>query len=227
MGHHDRRPSPLRDELVVLTKQTLVNRCLRLRPETTDLLGLSAEPDRLLMAGVKTALRDLAPPLEEPRYRDQGPQPTDRSPGPNSCTQTRRTPRRRCRTRRAVPGHSRRQRRPNPHRGSLRQTLRRRTPTSQQRTHRRSSPTQPRRRPSSQQRALHRHDRPHSAPPTHPRLRPTPHRRRPDQARNHPLPQALHRPRDLPQPPTPGIIATSRLRSSLTKIGASNGSTRP
>jgi transposase len=53
-------PSPLRDELAVLTKRTLVNRCLRLRPETTDLLGLSAEPDRLLMAGVKTALRDLA-----------------------------------------------------------------------------------------------------------------------------------------------------------------------
>jgi transposase len=53
-------PSPLRDELVVLTKRTLVNRCLRLRPETDDLLVLSADPDRLLMAGVKTALRDLA-----------------------------------------------------------------------------------------------------------------------------------------------------------------------
>jgi transposase len=53
-------PSPLRDELVVLTKRTLVNRCLRLRPETEDLLSLAHEPDRLLMAGVKTALRDLA-----------------------------------------------------------------------------------------------------------------------------------------------------------------------
>jgi len=53
-------PSPLRDELVVLTKRTLVNRCLRLSPETADLLVLSADPDRLLMAGVKTALRDLA-----------------------------------------------------------------------------------------------------------------------------------------------------------------------
>ena len=29
-------PSPLRDELVPLTKRTLVNRCLRLRPETDD-----------------------------------------------------------------------------------------------------------------------------------------------------------------------------------------------
>jgi transposase len=53
-------PSPLRDELVVLTKRTLVNRCLRLRPETEDLLPLTGHPDRLLMAAVKTSLRDLA-----------------------------------------------------------------------------------------------------------------------------------------------------------------------
>lgn len=53
-------PSPLRDELVVLTKRTLVNRCLRLRPETDDLLTLTGEPERLLMAAVKTSLRDLA-----------------------------------------------------------------------------------------------------------------------------------------------------------------------
>jgi hypothetical protein len=30
-------PSPLREELVHLTKRTLVNRCYRLRPETDDL----------------------------------------------------------------------------------------------------------------------------------------------------------------------------------------------
>lgn len=53
-------PSPLRDELVVLTKRTLVNRCLRLRPETTDLMTLVDEPERMLMAGTKTSLRDLA-----------------------------------------------------------------------------------------------------------------------------------------------------------------------
>ena len=53
-------PSPLRDELVVLTKRTLVNRCHGLRPETDDLLTLAGDPDRMLMAGVKTALRDLA-----------------------------------------------------------------------------------------------------------------------------------------------------------------------
>ncbi len=53
-------PSPLRDELVVLTKRTLVNRCLRLRPETEDLISLTNAPDRLLLAAVKTSLRDLA-----------------------------------------------------------------------------------------------------------------------------------------------------------------------
>ena len=53
-------PSPLRDELVVLTKRTLVNRCLHLRPETDDLLTLASDPQRLLLTGVQTALRDLA-----------------------------------------------------------------------------------------------------------------------------------------------------------------------
>jgi transposase len=53
-------PSPLRDELVVLSKRTLVNRCMRLRPETDDLPSLSDDPERMLMAGIKTALRDLA-----------------------------------------------------------------------------------------------------------------------------------------------------------------------
>lgn len=53
-------PSPLRDELVVLTKRTFVNRCLRLRPQTTDLMALIDEPDRMLIASIKASLRDLA-----------------------------------------------------------------------------------------------------------------------------------------------------------------------
>lgn len=53
-------PSQLRDELVDLTKRTLVNRCLRLRPETEDLLSLAAEPERMHLAGTKLSLRDLA-----------------------------------------------------------------------------------------------------------------------------------------------------------------------
>jgi transposase len=53
-------PSPLRDELVELGKRTLINRCLQLRPEVEDLLELTSDPDRLLLAGVETALCDLA-----------------------------------------------------------------------------------------------------------------------------------------------------------------------
>jgi transposase len=53
-------PAPLRDELVALTKRTLINRCLGLRPETTDFAHLRVHPERLLMASIKTALRDLA-----------------------------------------------------------------------------------------------------------------------------------------------------------------------
>jgi len=53
-------PSPLRDELVVLTKRTLVNKCAGLRPETDDLLSVANDHDRLLLAAVKTSLRDLA-----------------------------------------------------------------------------------------------------------------------------------------------------------------------
>lgn len=53
-------PSPLRDELIQLTKRPLANRCLRLLPETKNLVGLSHDPDRLLLAAAKTALRTLA-----------------------------------------------------------------------------------------------------------------------------------------------------------------------
>ena len=52
--------SPLRDELVNLSKRTLVNRCLRLRPETEDLIEMVGESDRMLLAVVKRCLRDLA-----------------------------------------------------------------------------------------------------------------------------------------------------------------------
>ena len=62
-------------------------------------------------------------------------------------------------------------------------------------------PPQPRRRPPSQPRAAHDRRLSPALLRPHPRLRPTPHRRRQDQDRDHPLPQALHRPRDLPHPP--------------------------
>jgi transposase len=53
-------PSPLRDELVKLTKRTLVNRCLALEPETERLVDLQGDAERMLLAAVKISLRDLA-----------------------------------------------------------------------------------------------------------------------------------------------------------------------
>lgn len=53
-------PASLRDELIKLTKRTLVNRCAELRPETEDLLELVDEPDVLHLAASKRTLRDLA-----------------------------------------------------------------------------------------------------------------------------------------------------------------------
>jgi transposase len=53
-------PSEVRDELVGLTKRTFVNRCLALEPDTENLVELFDDPERLALASVKLALRDLA-----------------------------------------------------------------------------------------------------------------------------------------------------------------------
>jgi len=53
-------PEELRAMLRDLRKRTLITRCARLRPETAVLTGLASHPDRLLIAGAKTALRGLA-----------------------------------------------------------------------------------------------------------------------------------------------------------------------
>ena len=53
-------PTRLRDELIKLSKRTLVNRCAGLRPETEDLLDLIDQPDRLQVAASKMTLRELA-----------------------------------------------------------------------------------------------------------------------------------------------------------------------
>lgn len=53
-------PISLRDELIKLSKRTLVNRCAGLRPEAEDLLDLADRPDRFHLAASKRTLRDLA-----------------------------------------------------------------------------------------------------------------------------------------------------------------------
>jgi hypothetical protein len=93
--------------------------------------------------------------------------------------------------------HRWRQPRPDALRGRVRPPVRRRPDPRLQRQNP-PPPTQPRRRPRRQQRPVHRRARPHPLRSPHPRLPRPPHRRGPDQARDHPLPQALPRPRDLP-----------------------------
>ena len=89
-------------------------------------------------------------------------------------------------------------------------------------------PAQPRRRPAGQLRAIDdRHD-PPGPRPAHQGLRGPAHHRGQDQERDHPLPQALHRPRNL-QDPMPAkaashdVSATSQTRSfgSSLDVGAS------
>lgn len=53
-------PGPLRDELIALTKRTLVKRCAALEPQTGDLVALAGQPGQLQMAASTRALRDLA-----------------------------------------------------------------------------------------------------------------------------------------------------------------------
>lgn len=52
--------APLRDELINLSRRTLVNRCAGLRPDTDDLIELFEDPERLQVATAKRALRSLA-----------------------------------------------------------------------------------------------------------------------------------------------------------------------
>jgi transposase len=63
------------------------------------------------------------------------------------------------------------------------------------------APPQSRRRPAGQPRPVAHRAHPDERPPRDPRLRPAAHRRRPVQERDHPLPEALRRPRGLPPPP--------------------------
>jgi transposase len=53
-------PDVLREDLIQLRGRALITGCAHLRPETTKLIKLVNDPDRLLLDGTKTALQDLA-----------------------------------------------------------------------------------------------------------------------------------------------------------------------
>ncbi len=169
-------PSPLRDELVVLTKRTLVNRCLRLRPETEDSSAWT-DPNRLLTRRSQDRTARSGPPLEGTRRRDQDPQQADRglvraaAPDSSNCTASAsRSPGSSSSPPATTPSASA-ARPPSPNCVASRRNR-------QQRPHHRPPPAQPRRRPSREQRALHRHHRSDAPSPAHPRLRRAAHRRR-------------------------------------------------
>ena len=92
--------------------------------------------------------------------------------------------------------------RPLPQRSSLRPPRRRR-PTRSILGAKHPPPPQPPRRPPTQPRAAHHRRHPQPLLPPHPGLHRQTNRRRQNPPRSPTLPQTLHRPPDLPPPPTP------------------------
>jgi len=81
------------------------------------------------------------------------------------------------------------------------------------------APAQPRREPRSQQRAVADRDHPAEIPPGHPRLRRAAQQRRPAEEGDHPLPEAVRRPRGLPPAPRRHLTPASS-RGGLARISA-------
>ena len=113
------------------------------------------------------------------------------------------------RVRRRAAGHRRRQPRPPAHRGELRRAVRRQ-PRRRLLRQAAPPPPQPRRRPAGQLRPVADRLHPDGHRPTHPGLHRPAHHRGQDHQRDHPLPQALRRPRGLQDPDRlPGNPASS------------------
>jgi len=121
------------------------------------------------------------------------------------------------RQRRRSAHRRQRQPRPAPQRGILRRPVRRQ-PAGGVLRQDQPSPTQPRWRPTSQLRALPHRPVPAALGHPHPRLPHPPHHRRQNPPRSHPLPQAIHRPRNRSDHHIPTQNAAL---SCLTSIGAS------
>ena len=148
------------------------------------------------------------PPRRLPRPPARAPRRTDRPTGHRPRPRPARPPRHRATHRRAAAHHRRRPPRAAAQRGSLGTPMCRRPhPGILRQDH--PAPAQPRRRPASQPRPVAHRAHPDELTPADPRLRATPHQRRQVQDRDHPLPQALRRPRGLPAPaPRPRLTQT-------------------
>ena len=183
-------PDRLRAQLRGLHDRQLIATCARLRP------GRRPRPTRPPRPSARCV---LARRHQTSTPRSPTSTPTSTRSSPQAAPSPARTARRRHRRRRPAAGHRRRQPRPAALRSRVRPALRRRPDPRLLRPHQ-PPPPQPRRRPPRQRRPLHASSCPPALRPPHPRLRRTPHQRRPIQERDHPLPQTLHRPRDLPRP---------------------------
>lgn len=186
----DTAPDALRERLIGLTLRKKIAVIERWRPGTTHTPEMAAK-----RALVSVARRWRALDLEVTEL--------DRHLRANPADDRRaaaRPARRRLRNRRTAPRHRRRQPRPDAQRSELRRALRQ---LAGQRVIRQDQTTsaQPRRRPPRQLGAVDHRPHPHVEPPTDTRLRRTPNHRRALQARHHPLPQALRRPRNVPPRP--------------------------
>ena len=148
-------------------------------------------PDRAARAGTTRAV----PRAASPGRLDELIVPLARRPRPRPARPVRRRPRHR----RPAPDRRRGPPRAAAVRGGLGAPVRRRPdPRLLGQAH--PPPPQPRRRPPGQSRPVADRHHPDELAPPDPRLRRAAHRRGAIQDRDHPLPQALCRPRDLPPP---------------------------
>ena len=186
-------PDELRQQLAARkTSRGKAALCLRLRPDRARL----HEP----LQAAKLALRSVAERVRELERQIAAPRPTPR-PARRDRRATDDQPARRLHpARRPATRHRRPEHRAARQRRRLRPPLRRQSDPRLLRTHE-QTPAQPRRRPQGQPRTPPDRRLPTPLLRSHPRLRQPSHRRGPDQTRDHPLPQALHRPRALPHPP--------------------------
>ena len=158
----------------------------------------------------------------QPRAADQDPHHRGRRP-PNQHPRTRRSrrppparpARRRTHHRRATL-HRLVTPRPLPQRSSLRPPRRRRPTRSVPRTEH-PPPPQPPRRPPTQPRAAHHRRHPQPLLPPHPGPHRQTNRPRQNPPRSPTLPQTLHRPPDLPPPPTPQNQHLTNIEASFPR----------
>ena len=209
----DTAPDDLRARLRSLTTLQRARTCARFR--AGDVLTPAGAAKRALRS-IATRWLALHDEIMRALRRDQAHPRHDRS-------SIARASRHRLRNDRHTALRGWRQPRTARHRSRLRRTVRHRTRARVIRQNQPPSP-QPRRRPPSQLRALDNRDGPHpQQSPAHHRLHQTTNSRRAQQTRNHPMPQALRRTRDLQRhtnnhrtpPTTPNRRLTPRGASDL------------